>query len=65
MRICSHPRPWDTCVLLQETLGLALDKLLKPSQALAGALTMPLHLYLIGISDVVLPQPKPGPQLII
>ena len=34
---------WDPCVLLQGTLGLVLDKLLKAGQALAGALTMPLH----------------------
>ena len=34
---------WDPCVLLQGTLGLAPDKLLEQGQALAGALTTPLH----------------------
>ena len=40
------PRPIkteDSCALLQGTLVPVLDKLLEPGQALAGALTMPLH----------------------
>ena len=43
--ICSpRPNKAGTPVrLLQGTLGLVLDKLLEPGQALAGALTMPFH----------------------
>ena len=68
--------PWTVCHI-QGTLGLALDKLLEPGQALAGALTMPLHCgvgtrsptctseELGTASGLVLPQPKPGPQFTI
>ena len=65
---------WDSCALLQGTLGVVLDKLLRPGQGLAGALTMPLQCGVgtrsptctsVGLgtaSGLVLPQPKPGPQ---
>ena len=74
---CNHHSSWgcDPCPLLQGTLGLALDKLLKPGQALTGALTMPLHCGVNTWSPtctsaelgtvLFLPQPKPGPQFTI
>ena len=64
-------------MLLQGTLGLALDKLLKPGQALTEAQTMPLYcgvgtqsptctpVKLGTASGLVLPQPKPVSQFTI
>ena len=60
--ICTGPSARQTCE------AGPLDKLVKPGQALAGALTMPLH---CGAGTrkpaqcLVLPQPKPGSQFTI